>query len=141
MKTELTPENLEAFRERFGTFHDGVIHSVKYDIFRSGREIPEIVTIIVGLRDWQIKSEKKWINLTFQVEHIEELVLQKLRHYGHGVIFRLTIAFFDGEVYLDFFPFTEKPTSPADFPKSSGGSRLLVIGKHCYWSVEPYQAR
>jgi hypothetical protein len=143
MRTELTPENLEAFRERFDTFHDAVIHNIQYEIFSSRRrsEMPEVVTITVGMRDWQIESEEKWINLIFYVEAIEEMVLRKSRNYENAIIFSMSIEFFDGEVYLDFFRGPYKPTGPADYKKGSTGTQLLVIGKRCFWSVEPYQAR
>jgi hypothetical protein len=143
MKTELTAENLDAFRERFGTFHDAVIHSVEYGLFSNqlSPQKPTIVTITVGMRDWQIKSENKWINLTFYVEQVQEMILQKSRNYALGIIFNLSLAFFEDEIYLDFYPSTMKPISPEDFRESSIGSMLLVIGKRCFWSVEDYQER
>lgn len=102
---------------------------------------PQIVTITIGMRDWQIKSENKWINLIFYVEQVEEMILQKSRNYTLGIIFNLSLAFFEGEIYLDFYPITMEPTSPEDFRESSIGSLLLVIGKRCFWSVEAYQER
>ena len=33
MKKEVTPKNLAEIKERFGTFHDAVIHSFHYDLF------------------------------------------------------------------------------------------------------------
>ncbi|MBZ0281425.1 MAG: hypothetical protein K8L97_11855 [Anaerolineae bacterium] len=139
MRTEITPDNLEDFKKRFGIFHDAVIHSIEYGIF--SHKNPKIVTVKVGTRDLQFQSPDNWINVTFQVEPVVELIVRQARNYTLGVIFGLSIEFFDQEVYLDFKRGSEKPTGPEDYERDPLGSHLLIVGKKLFWSTEPYQER
>lgn len=139
MRTEITPDNLEDFKKRFGIFHDAVIHSVEYGIFSHKK--PETVAIKVGTRDLQLQPSNNWINVTFYVDSVIELILQKSRNYAHGIIFSLSIEFFDQEVYVDFFGKLEKPQSPEAYKKGPTGPHLLIVGKKLFWSTEPYQER
>src|SRR5688572_15301583 len=101
MRNELTSDNLSNFRQRFGTFHDGVIHRVEYHAFtRTFKR----ARVIVGTVDLQFLPEHKWLNLIIEIEGVREIVLKDPSNYYLGVIFALRIDFFDNEFYIDFYP-------------------------------------
>ena len=66
MQEHLTLENLQDFQKRFGTFHDGVIHDVKFDLFSKSEPIN--VQITVGTRDFKNDNNTQWINVTFVIK-------------------------------------------------------------------------
>lgn len=140
MRKELSPTTIAEFEQRFGTFHDAVIHKVEFELF--SRSEPYTVKITVGTQDLTLDPPDHWINLTFEIIGATKFILEKGRRYNVSIIFHLNIDFFDDEIYLDFFPFTEDPTSPDDYwnIEGRGTSIFTIAGKRCYWQESPYKA-
>lgn len=141
MLEELLPHNLAEFTERFGTFHDAVIHEIRLDLFSKTKPYKIVVTI--GTRDWKSETGDEWINLTLEIEAVSRFYLKKEKIYDFAIIYKLNIGFFDNEIYLDFFPFNLEPTEPDDFEDIPNieGSLFVVVGRQCFWSTSPYIER
>lgn len=141
MREELLPSNLEDFIERFGTFHDAVIHDVKLNLF--GKIKPYTIVVTIGTQDLNSDLDNNWINIIFEIEDVSKFTLKKGRRYDFSIIFELNIAFYDNEVFFDFFPFTSKPTGPEDFEDIPDvhDPRFAVAGKKCFWEITPYIER
>jgi|GEM_PF-6140163 len=139
MRKELSPDTLAELEKHFGTFHDAVIHNVSFELFSKSK--PYSVCITVGTQDLTLAPPNNWINLTFEIVEITKFILEKTRNYDFSIIFQLNIRFFDDEIYLDFFPYTENPMSIDDFWRraDSKGPIFIVIGKKCYWQTSPYR--
>lgn len=135
-KNELQSSNLVNFRNRFGTFHDSVIHSVHYNIFKIR---DRSVFITLGTRDQTIESDENWVNLTLEMRGMEKFVLRKPPNYSMSVIFHLNIGIFDGKIYMDFFPMDKDPNDASGYTESEKpGTTLIVVCERCFWSTSPY---
>lgn len=139
MNMELTPETLDEFRERFGTLHDAVIHQVEYEIF-----VPKPLRklrVIVGARDWKTPTKDNWINLTFEIEGVSNVIIKSSWNHSIAVIFETHIGFFDGEIFLDFFPASLDPSNPDKYMEISKERHvyLVVVGKKCLLHTSPYK--
>lgn len=92
----------------------------------------------VGVRDWSVETHNHWINITFEVEHVQKVALKKTENYTCAVVFRLNIGFFDGDIYLDFFPFSSAADDPTSYDDTKGVTNMMIIGKKGFWCESPY---
>lgn len=134
---EITLASLQAFRDRFGTFHDDVIHSVHYNIFSKTQ--PCKIFVILGVRDLSVANSNNWINLNLEITGINNFLLNNPPNYYMGVILRLNIGIFDNKIHFNFFPFYMNADDIASYnPHPTPGPNLVIVADRCQWSISPY---
>ena len=137
LRHELTVANLTEFRERFKTFHDGLVHQVDINLYRVTTPKANI-RIELEARDFVLSDKGQWVKLVFEVEDVTKYVLHQERNYNLTVISRLNVGIFDNEIFFDFEPYDYEPQSAADFelrpfvPKAM----FLIIGERCFWYIK-----
>lgn len=158
MRQELRPDNIAEFWERFRSFHDAVIHHIKFDLFTKTIQVnPYVISIVVGTRETKegqqlgTGTEFQWINLTFDIEDVTSFFLTRSIRYSYSIIFKLNIGFIEDGIYLDFFKGFDDIPKPTNHSNCYEGAKealnryegplLIVAGKRCYWSTGPYKDR
>ncbi|MEP7289914.1 MAG: hypothetical protein ABI947_29565 [Chloroflexota bacterium] len=140
IRTELTTANIVAFEAQFGRLHDAVIHQIHYDVFTRNRELPEHIQLVIGAQDFSDSPNRKWVNVTIDMEDIQQVIIKKARRYQISVIFKMHFRIINDEVYLGY---NMIPTAEEIAYENSAESStdLIVVSKRGYWSVSPYQER
>jgi hypothetical protein len=138
MREELTMSSLPQFQERFPKFHESLIISSYYKPFYRPPQFPKAV-IIVGTRDVtrDATSLRQWVNLTFEIEDVEEFILKDTLNYTFSIIDSLSIHFTHNLIYLDFRGGINLPTYYYERPKHPY-PELSIVAKRCFFSVGDY---
>ena len=137
VRQELTVANVIEFRERFGTFHDGLVHGVNINLYRVTTPKANIY-IELEARDFVLSDKGQWVKLVFEIEDVTKYVLHQERNYNLTVIDRLNVGIFNSEIFFDFCPYDYAPQSAADFelrpfvPKAM----FLIVGERCFWYIK-----
>ena len=141
MKQELNETSLVTLRQRFHSFHDSLVHSIHLGLFSRTKPRDMIVTVhaIDGMMQPNAKNDR-WVNIVFEIQDLEYFVVKKTENYDFGLVMTLSIGFFDGNIYFNFYG-ADGPSTRETFKERPPGSEFIVAGKRCYWWEEPYQER
>lgn len=130
--TEIKNSNFSDFLARFYNLYDGIIRNVTIKFM--SKQHKTTVTVICSVQDQEIVGDDSWINLTFNVINVIDLILLEGNITCVVLSTGINIGFFDEHIYLDFCPFTEEPEGIDDFRKS----RFLIVGGACFWQLSSY---
>lgn len=79
-KGTLSKENLQQFRDRFGTFHDAVIYSLTYQIYRYDKNSPKKLEVVLGFYDLS-RKENAWARVVLSFIGVDHITLNDPVNY------------------------------------------------------------
>ena len=131
----LSKEMLQSFRDRFGTFHDAIVYSVTYHIFRAEKHAKKKLEVVLGFYDLS-RKENKWERVVLRFIGVDHLTLNDPINYEASIIFKLHASVFDDKVHFNFFTSGSTPDDRDEYVVSDlRGSKLLIIAEECHWEV------
>lgn len=138
VSTDLTTDSLQELVNRFGTFHDGIVDDIHFDLSNLSAPMKLNIRVIAHSQEYPSGGA----NVTFEMSDIVWTIIRQPKDYDLGLILRLNIDIFDDEIYFDFYGSRgtrSRESYEVRLTSNSRGSMFAVACRRCLWSVTPYE--
>jgi hypothetical protein len=131
---DITPDNVEAFLERF-EFRDSRINLVQLEFLFSGPDkAPRRARVVTETQDFGC-ADGEWVCMTLEFEWVEHFIVREGFDYTIVVYDQQpSFLFHDGLIYVDLYPRYVGGSSDIEDYKQS---LCLIAARRCSWSIEP----
>jgi|GEM_PF-3993128 len=141
-RVKLTSESIQSLKDKFGVFHDAVIHHVSIPIFQPKPQRKIEVTLGARTRQEPPEYEYKWHNVHFQLYQPIFYQIRLRENHFLGVILSMTINVSNEGIFLDFFPYQAEIDNPSQHYREvfeSGKGTFLIAAKEGYFTISDYE--